>query len=86
MVGLLDMYRSASYVSTGESADHMSTVIGFLPCASPVDRKELSTYVILPGLTKMADFLASKNNHYAHLLRAACEIVETEAGKETAYA
>ncbi|MCB1060155.1 MAG: hypothetical protein KDB65_07980 [Calditrichaeota bacterium] len=86
MVGLLDMYRETSYVSTGESADHMSTVIGFLPCASVVDRKELSTYVVLPGLMKMAEFLASKNSPFAHLLKAACEIVETEAGKEAVYA
>jgi len=86
MVGLLDMYHKTGYVSTGESADHMSTVIGFLPCATRADRKEIAKHVIIPGLMKMADFLASKNNPFSHLLRAACEIVDTEAGKQAAYA
>lgn len=86
MVGLLDMYAKASYASSGESADHMSTVIGFLPYASLSEQKEITSFIVLPGLKKMAEFLGTRNNPFAHLLFGTCEIVEAEVRREAVHA
>lgn len=86
MVGLLDMYRVADYPVTGESADHMSSVVRFLPFASTEEREEISQFILLPGLTKIAEFLESKENPFAHLIRAVIKVVAVETGKEATYA
>lgn len=86
MVGLLDMYRAVEFQTTGESADHMSTVVRFIPFASREDRAEIVQYILVPGLTKMAEFLESKANPFASLIRATISIVSVETNKEVAHA
>ncbi len=86
MVGLLDMYRIAGFSTEGESADHMSTVIKFLPYAAADDRSEIVHYILLPGLSKIESFLASKSNPFSSLIRAAIMVVAAETGMEAAYA
>ncbi len=86
MVGLLDMYREANFPSRGESADHMSTVIQFLPFAGKEERRDILMLILVPGLTKIADFLESKGNPFAHAIMAAIAVLNLETGKEATYA
>ncbi|MBK8127974.1 MAG: molecular chaperone TorD family protein [bacterium] len=86
MVGLLDMYRVASFPVTGESADHMSTVVRFLPFAENNAREEVAQFILLPGMAKIAEFLDSKSNPFSYLIKATISIVATETGKEATYA
>ena len=82
MVGLLDMYRTAAFPCDGEAADHMSTLVRFLPWAAPDERDELMHYVLLPGLEKIAAFLATKANPFSLLIVAAQAVITATAGKE----
>ena len=86
MVGLLDMYRAADFQTVGETADHMSTVVRFLSHSSSEEREEIAQFILLPGLTKIAEFLESKSNSFSHLVKAAAMIVAAETGKEAKYA
>jgi len=86
MVGLLDMYRAADFPTTGESADHMSTVLRFLPFVSNEEREEVAQFIFLPGLAKIAEFLGTKSNPYSDLMKATISIVAVETGKEATYA
>ncbi len=86
MVGLLDMYRQGNYPAAGETADHMSTVLGFLSYTSPEERSEIARFILLPALKKMTEFLESKSNLYAYLLSATSALVVAETGKEATYA
>lgn len=86
MVGLLDMYRVAEYPATGESADHMSTVVRFLPYAENAAREEVAQFILLPGMAKIAEFLVSKSNPFSFLIKATISIVAAETGKEATYA
>ncbi len=86
MVGLLDMYRIVGFPTTGESADHMSTVVRFLPCATSEEREEVAQFILLPGLAKIAEFLESKSNPFSYLIKAVVLIVAAEIGKEASYA
>jgi len=86
MVGLLDMYRTADFPTTGESADHMSTVVRFLPFAENDARQEVAQFILLPGMAKIAEFLDSKSNPFSYLMKAAISIVAVETGKEATYA
>ncbi|MBK8128116.1 MAG: hypothetical protein IPK53_03970 [bacterium] len=58
------MYRVASFPVTGESADHMSTVVRFLPFAENNAREEVAQFILLPGMAKIAEFLDSKSNPF----------------------
>lgn len=86
MVGLLDMYRAAGFDVCGETADHMPTVMRFLPCTSAADRQEIIHYILVPALTKMTELLRLKQNPYASLLDAVIETVSTVETTEVAYA
>lgn len=86
MVGLLDIYRVADFPVTGESADHMSTIVSFLPFASNEERDEVSQFILLPGLTKIAEFLEPKESPFASLIKAVIKVIAVETGKEAAYA
>ena len=86
MVGLMDMYRIAEFTVTGESADHMSTVVRFLPLAENGAREEVAQFILLPGMAKIAEFLDSKSNPYSYLMKATISIVAAETGKEATYA
>jgi len=86
MVGMLDMYRAVDFPTTGESADHMSTVMRFLPFVMDEEREEVAQFIFLPGLAKIAEFLDSKSNLYSDLMKATISIVAAETGKEATYA
>ncbi len=86
MVGLLDIYRAAEYSATGESADHMSSVVNFLPFAENEAREEVAQFILLPGMAKIAEFLDSKSNPFSFLIKATISIVAAETGKEATYA
>ncbi|MBL0061338.1 MAG: molecular chaperone TorD family protein [bacterium] len=86
MVGLLDMYRIADYPVSGESADHMSTVVRFLPFAENDAREEVAQFILLPGMAKIAEFLDSKSNPFSYLMKATISVVAAETGKEATYA
>lgn len=85
MVGLLDMYRTAGFAVAGETADHMSTVMQFLPIAASDEREEIMQFILLPGLAKIAEFLESKSSPYSYLIQAAISVLRQEAGKEASY-
>lgn len=74
MVGLIDTYAQAGFEYRGEAADHMATLFGFLPFASPMEREEIVGFIVRPALGKMANLLGSKLNPYTHLLCAASAI------------
>lgn len=86
MVGLLDLYSAAEFPIAGELADHMSTIVRFLPIAPNEQRSEISQYILLPGLSKIAEFLETKSSPYANLIKATTKVIEVEVGKEAAYA
>lgn len=86
MVGLLDMYRVTEFPTAEETADHMSTVVRFLPFPANEERQEVAEFILLPGLTKIAEFLESKSNPFSHLVNAAILIVAAEIRKEATYA
>lgn len=86
MVGLLDMYRIADYPVSGESADHMSTVVRFLPLAESDAREEVAQFILLPGMAKIAEFLDSKSSPFSYLMKATISIIAAETGKEVTYA
>ncbi len=86
MVGLLDMYRIADYPVSGESADHMSTVVRFLPLAENDAREEVAQFIVLPGMAKIAEFLDSKSSPFSYLMKATISIIAAETGKEITYA
>lgn len=86
MVGLLDMYRIADFTVTGESADHTSTVVRFLPFAENDAREEVAQFILLPGMAKIAEFLDSKVKSIFLLDEGDYLVVAAETGKEATYA